>query len=148
MKYKFNKIDQDTTELSYKDRKFLIKRDIELLSKMESLPNRARIKMSKDLANEGMTFEDLEVKKIVGNKTIVDKTNLMRVEQTYQDLVANEILNEISQKYTQMSFVELLNDIEINISDQGAEERETFIKEFLGALREDKTPSIKIEEVK
>ena len=142
MKYSFTKIDQDTTELSYKDKKFFIKRDIDLLTKMESLPSRARIRMSKDLAKEGMTFEDLEVKKVVGNKTTIDKTNLMRVEQTYQDMVANEILSEITQKYTHMSFVELLTDIEINISEQGAEERETFIKEFLGALREEKTPSI------
>lgn len=142
MKYSFTKIDQDTTELSYKDKKFFIKRDIDLLTKMESLPSRARIRMSKDLAKEGMTFEDLEVKKVVGNKTTIDKTNLMRVEQTYQDMVANEILSEITQKYTHMSFVELLNDIEINISEQGAEEREKFIKEFLGALREEKTPSI------
>lgn len=142
MKYSFTKIDQDTTELSYKDKKFFIKRDIDLLTKMESLPSRARIRMSKDLAKEGMTFEDLEVKKVVGNKTTIDKTNLMRVEQTYQDIVANEILTEITQKYTHMSFVELLNDIEINISEQGAEEREKFIKEFLGALREEKTPSI------
>lgn len=142
MKYSFTKIDQDTTELSYKDKKFFIKRDIDLLTKMESLPSRARIRMSKDLAKEGMTFEDLEVKKVVGNKTTIDKTNLMRVEQTYQDMVANEILSEITQKYTHMSFVELLTDIEINISEQGAEEREKFIKEFLGALREEKTPSI------
>lgn len=142
MKYSFTKIDQDTTELSYKDKKFFIKRDIDLLTKMESLPSRARIRMSKDLAKEGMTFEDLEVKKVVGNKTTIDKTNLMRVEQTYQDMVANEILSEITQKYTHMSFVELLTDIEINISEQGAEERETFIREFLGALREEKTPSI------
>ena len=142
MKYKFTKVDQDTTELSYKDKKFFIKKDIDLLTKMESIPSRARLKMSKDLAKEGMTFEDLEVKKVSGNKTTIDKTNLMRVEQTYQDIVANEILSEITQKYTNMSFVELLTDIEINISELGAEERETFIREFLGALREEKTPSI------
>lgn len=146
MKYKFTKIDADTTELSYKDKKFFIKRDIELLQKMESLPQRARLRMSTDLAKEGMTFQDLEVVKKEGSKTTIDKTNAMRLEQMYQDMVANEILSEISQKYTQMSFVELLNDIEINISDLGEEERETFIRCFIGALQ-DKTPSPKIEKV-
>lgn len=146
MKYRFTKIDADTTELSYKDKKFFIKRDIELLQKMESLPQRARLRMSTDLAKEGMTFQDLEVVKKEGSKTTIDKTNSMRLEQMYQDTIANEILSEISQKYTQMSFAELLNDIEINISDLGAEERETFIKCFIGALQ-DKTPSPKIEKV-
>ena len=147
MKYKFTKIDEDTTELSYKDKKFLIKKDIDLLTKMESLPRRARIKMGADLKLEGLTFSDLEVVKKEGNKTYVDKSTLVETEKMYQDIVANEILSEISQKYTQMSFTELLSDIEINLSDLGAEEREAFIKEFLGALREDKTPSIKIEKV-
>lgn len=145
MKYKFTKVDQDTTELSYKDKKFFIKKDIDLLTKMESLPRRARIKMGADLKKEGMTFSDLEVIKQDGNKTYVDKSTLLETEKMYQDVVANEILSEITQKYTNMSFIDLLNDIEINISDLGAEERETFIKEFLGALREEKTPSIKIE---
>ena len=148
MKYKFTKVDQDTTELSYKDKKFFIKKDVDLLTKMESLPVRAKIKMGADLKKEGMTFRDLEVEKKVGNKTYIDKSTLIETEKMYQDIVANEILSEITQKYTNMSFVELLTDIEINVSELGTEERETFIKEFLGALREEKTPSIKIEEVK
>ena len=32
MKYKFTKVDQDTTELSYKDKKFFIKKDVDLLT--------------------------------------------------------------------------------------------------------------------
>lgn len=147
MKYKFTKVDQDTTELSYKDKKFFIKKDVDLLTKMESLPRRARIKMGADLKQEGMTFSDLEVEKKVGNKTYIDKSTLIETEKMYQDIVANEILSEITQKYTNMSFVELLTDIEINVSELGTEERETFIKEFLGALREEKTPSVKIEKV-
>lgn len=145
MKYKFTKVDQDTTELSYKDKKFFIKKDIDLLTKMESLPRRARIKMGADLKKEGMTFSDLEVIKQDGNKTYVDKSTLLETEKMYQDVVANEILSEITQKYTNMSFIDLLNDIEINLSDLGAGEREAFIKEFLNALRDNNTPSLKIE---
>ncbi len=36
MKYKFEKIDSDTTKLSYKEKEFEIKRDVELTSKIQS----------------------------------------------------------------------------------------------------------------
>lgn len=143
MKYKFTKIDDDTTELSYKDKKFIIKKDVELLSKMESLPRRARIKMGSDLAKDGMTFKDLEVEKKEGNKTYIDKSTLIETERMYQDLIANEIFSEITQKYTNMSFIELLEDIEINVSELGGDERDQFIKEFLQSLRADNSPSEK-----
>ena len=143
MKYKFTKIDDDTTELSYKDKKYQIKKDVELLSKMESLPRRARIKMGSDLAKDGMTFKDLEVEKKVGNKIYIDKSTLIETERMYQDLIANEIFSEITQKYTNMSFIELLEDIEINISELGGDERDQFIKEFLQSLRADNSPSEK-----
>ena len=147
MKYKFTKIDNDTTELSYKGKSFMIKKDIDLLKRMESLPQRAKIKMASDLKLEGKTIEDLQVEKKVGNKTYIDKSSVIDLEKYYQDVVANEILNEICQKYTQMSLMDLFKDIEINISDLGAEEQLDFTQKFLTALKGDTSPSIKIEEV-
>lgn len=147
MKYKFTKIDDDTTELSYKGKSFMIKKDIDLLKRMESLPQRAKIKMASDLKLEGKTIEDLQVEKKVGNKTYIDKSSVIDLEKYYQDVVANEILNEICQKYTQMSLMDLFKDIEINISDLGAEEQLDFTQKFLTALKGDTSPSIKIEEI-
>lgn len=142
MKYKFTKIDDDNTELSYKDKTFILKKDVELLTKMESLQVRAKRKMIFDLAKDGLTIEDLQVERHEGNKTIVDKSNLLSLEKDYLDLVSTEILNEITTKYTNMTLPELLKDIEINISEQGLKEQEQFIYDFLMALRGDKSPSI------
>lgn len=142
MKYKFTKIDDDNTELSYKDKTFILKKDIDLLTKMESLQVRAKRKMIFDLAKDGLTIEDLQVERHEGSKTIVDKSNLLSLEKDYLDLVSTEILNEITTKYTNMTLPELLRDIEINISEQGLKEQEQFIYDFLMALRGDKSPSI------
>lgn len=147
MKYKFTKIDEDTTELSYKDKSFQIKKDIDLLKRMESLPQRAKIKMASDLKLEGKTVEDLQVEKKIGNKTYIDKSSLVDLEKYYQDVVANEILNEVCQKYTKMNLIELFKDIEINISDLGAQEQLDFTTSLLTALRGDTTPSVKIEKI-
>ncbi len=147
MKYTFTKIDDDTTELSYKGKSFMIKKDVDLLKRMESLPQRAKIKMASDLKLEGKTIEDLQVEKKVGNKTYIDKSSVIDLEKYYQDVVANEILNEICQKYTQMNLMDLFKDIEINISDLGAEEQLEFTTKLLTALKGDTSPSVQIEEI-
>ena len=147
MKYTFTKIDDDTTELSYKGKSFMIKKDVDLLKRMESLPQRAKIKMASDLKLEGMTLDDLQVEKKVGNKTYIDKSSVIDLEKYYQDVVANEILNEICQKYTQMNLMDLFKDIEINISDLGAEEQLEFTTKLLTALKGDTSPSVQIEEI-
>lgn len=142
MKYQFKKVDADTTELVYKDKSYTFKKDVDLLTKMESLQVRAKRKMVLDLAKEGLTEKDLIVERREGNKTLVDKSNLLSLEKDYLDLVSNEILNEITTKYTNMTLPELLKDIEINISSEGLKEQEQFVYDLLIALRGDKSPSI------
>ena len=63
MKYDFKTIDNDTTELSYKDKKFVIKRDIELMKELQSAIFKAKKKLVFDLAKEGLTKADLVIKK-------------------------------------------------------------------------------------
>ena len=140
MKYEFRKIDEDTTELIYKDKKFEIKKDIELLTTMESLQVRAKRRMIMDLAKDGLTINDLQVERKEGNKTYIDKSSLISLQNDYLDLTSNEMLSEITKRYTNMSLSELLRDIEINISDEGREEQYNFIQDFLKSLRGNNTP--------
>ena len=65
---------------------------------------------------------------------------MVSLQQDYLDIVSNEIISELTQKYTNMTLTELLKDIEINISDLGKEEQDEFIKNFLVALRGENTP--------
>ena len=113
MKYTFTKIDDDTTELSYKDKSFQFKRDIDLQKRIQEAIPRARILMSKDLAKMGLTKKDLIIERHEGNKTYYDNSNIMDAEEQYQAIATMEVFDEILIKYTKMSLNELITDIDL-----------------------------------
>lgn len=137
MKYKFEKIDNDTTKLSYKEKEFNIKRDVQLTKKVQSIYMKARTKMMVDLAKEGITKKDLVIERKENGKTYYDNTNVTEIEQTYIQMVSLELYNEICKKSTGMEFEELMEDIGLNEN-----EAEKFGEEFSKAIQgKTKTPS-------
>ena len=136
MKYEFIKVDDDNITLKYKDKEFNIKKDIDLLKKLGSIQQKAKIKMMADLKKDGLTVSDLEVERHEGNKTIIDKSNLTNLEKDYLDIVASEILNEITLKYTNKSLLEIFNDIGLN-----DDESVKFAYDLLFALKGELSPS-------
>lgn len=139
MKYKFEKIDDDTTKLSYKDKEFEIKRDVELTSKMQSVYMKARTKMMVDLSKQGITKKDLVIERKEKGKTYYDNTNLNELEKYYTEMAFLEIYDEISKEATGMIFQELILDIGLNET-----ESEEFGLGFSNALLGNtKTPSEK-----
>ena len=136
MKYEFFKVDDDNITLKYKDKEFNIKKDIDLLKKLGSIQQKAKIKMMADLKKDGLTVSDLEVERHEGNKTIIDKSNLTNLEKDYLDIVASEMLNEITLKYTNMGLVEIFNDIGLN-----DDESVKFAYDLLFALKGELSPS-------
>lgn len=136
MKYEFIKVDDDNITLKYKDKEFNIKKDIDLLKKLGSIQQKAKIKMMADLKKDGLTVSDLEVERHEGNKTIIDKSNLTNLEKDYLDIVASEMLNEITLKYTSMGLVEIFNDIGLN-----DDESVKFAYDLLFALKGELSPS-------
>lgn len=137
MKYKFEKIDDDITKLSYKDKEFEIKRDVELTSKMQSVYMKARTKMMVDLSKQGITKKDLVIERKEKGKTYYDNTNLNELEKYYTEMAFLEIYDEISKEATGMIFQELILDIGLNEN-----ESEEFGLEFSNALLgKQKTPS-------
>lgn len=138
MKYEFIKIDEDTTKLKYKDKEFSIRKDIDLLKKLGSIQIKSKTRMYSELAKEGISVKDLEIERHEGNKTLIDKSNIIDLEKYYLDLTAAEVLNEISLKYTTMS-------IDVLITDIGIAENETkkFMTDLLKALKGEQSPSEK-----
>ena len=136
MKYEFIKVDDDNITLKYKDKEFNIKKDIDLLKKLGSIQQKAKIKMMADLKKDGLTVSDLEVERHEGNKTIIDKSNLTNLEKDYLDIVASEMLNEITLKYTNMGLVGIFNDIGLN-----DDESVKFAYDLLFALKGELSPS-------
>jgi hypothetical protein len=139
MKYKFEKIDDDITKLSYKDKEFEIKRDVELTAKMQGVYMKARTKMMIDLSKQGITKKDLVIEKKENGKKYYDNSNLDELEKYYTEMAFLEIYDEISKEATGMIFQELILDIGLNEN-----ESEGFGLEFSNALLGNtKTPSEK-----
>lgn len=137
MKYKFEKIDSDTTKLSYKEKEFEIKRDVDLTSKLQGLYMKARTKMMVDLAKEGLTKKDLVIERKENGKKYYDNTNVTEIENSYIQMASLDLYNDISKKYTGMDLQDLMTDI--GLSEDDAEE---FGLGFSKALQGDvKTPS-------
>lgn len=137
MKYKFEKVDNDTTKLSYKEKEFEIKRDVELTKKIQGIYMKARTKMMVDLAKEGITKKDLVIERKENGKTYYDNTNVTEIEQNYIQMASLELYNEICKKATGMEIDELMEDIGLNEN-----EAEKFGEEFSKAIQgKIKTPS-------
>ena len=140
MKYQFTEKDEDTTILKYQDKEFEIKRDVELQTKVQSVHSKARTKMFIELTKQGIKKEDLIIKEIKNGKTYEDNSNLQEVEKGYIEIETLNLMDEISKKYTNMTFSELI--IDIGLSENNYEEIENFTKDFTLAIRgNSKTPS-------
>ena len=137
-KYKFNFIDDDTSELVYKDKKFTISKDVELQKEIQSINNKARILMRLDLAKQGLTGKDLIIVKKEGNKTYEDKSNLIELENEYTQQASVDLFQTLSQRYFNMSLEDLVSDIGLN-----NQEADKFGVDFAHALAGKKTPSEK-----
>lgn len=137
MKYKFEVIDNDTTKLTYKDKEFKIKRNINLLKRTQEVYFKARTKMMVDLTKQGITKKDLIIEKKENGKTYYDDTNIREIENNYIEMENLEIYNSIAEDYTGMSWIELIEDIGLEES-----EVEEFAFNFAKSLQgKDKTPS-------
>ena len=140
MKYEFKKINDDLVELHYKDKKFDIIKDVDMLFSTQNVYNAARTKMLIDLAKKGISIEDLKIKKEENGKSYVDESSLKELESLYIDAEQRNIFEMASKRYFNMSINELVYDMGLTPS-----EAEKFGKELAmamaGAVEE--TPSQK-----
>lgn len=148
MKYKFTKVDQDTTELRYKDKVFPIKRDIDLQKRIQEAIPKARVLMNVELAKMGLTKKDLVIERHEGNKTYYDNSNIMDAEEQYQAIATMEVFDEILVKYTKMTLNDLIQDIDLNqdeVGDFGTDLTNAIMGKEV--IEKEKFPSVKIEKV-
>lgn len=148
MKYKFTKVDQDTTELSYKNKVFPIKRDIDLQKRIQEAIPKARVLMNVELAKMGLTKKDLVIERHEGNKTYYDNSNIMDAEEQYQAIATMEVFDEILVKYTKMTLNDLIQDIDLNqdeVGDFGTDLTNAIMGKEV--IEKEKFPSVKIEKV-
>ena len=143
MKYTFKNIDIDTTELTYKDKRFEIRKDVDLMKRMQSLSVKARTNMMLDLSKQGVSKKDLVIERKEGSKTIYDNSNLLEIEQEYYNLASVELIDELCQKYFNMGLLDLLQDIELK--DNEVEEFSKDLMSSFSGVEKEKFPSIQEE---
>ena len=143
MKYKIERIDDDTTRFSYKDKSFEAKRDIQLIRDIEGVEQKARIKLIADLKEQGMTINDLVVEKKVGNKTYEDRSNVIELEEHYVQIMRLQLYEDYCKKWFNMGLEELMLDIGIN-DDEATQLGFDMAKLIRGI--EEETPSNKKED--
>ena len=130
MKYQIIKNDLDDYTLSYKDKVFNYKSDVELISKLQNSPKKARIKMLTDLANEGISLKKFTIEEKKDGKTYYDNTNKNELERTYIGEAMLEVIDETCKKNFNLTFGELMADIGLETQ----EEQEKFSSELGSSL--------------
>jgi len=139
MKYSFTKIDTDTTELAYKDKVFQIKRDVDLIKRLQGVSITARTNMMIDLSKQGISKKDLVIERKEGNKTYYDNSNLLEIEESYYNQASIDLIDELCKKYFNMGLIELIQELELK-----EDETEQFGIDLMSAfsgLEKEKFPS-------
>lgn len=111
MKYEFKQVGTDDIELTYKDKSFTFKRDVNLVREMQNIVKEARLKMIKDLSSQGISLKDLIIERHEGNKTYYDNTNKEEMEQVYQNDATMEFFDRKCKEYFNNDLASLIVDI-------------------------------------
>lgn len=138
-KYEIIKVSTDEYKLKYKDKSFDFKTDISLANEMQGIYKKARVKMIKELAKDGLSLKDLSIEHKADGKTYVDNTNRTELESAYIEDAMTEVFDNLCKSRFDLTLAELLLDIGI-VED--TKEVERFAAELTAALT-GSTPSRK-----
>lgn len=125
-KYEFIKNGLDDYTLKYKDKEIQFCSKVEFIKELQEVQKNARLKMISDLAKEGMSIQDLIIKKTEGAKTIEDHSNKDYVEQGYIQQEQVRVIDNICKKMFNMDASTLI--LELGFTEE--KEVEGFYKEF------------------
>lgn len=125
-KYEFIKNGLDDYTLKYKDKEIQFCSKVEFIKELQEVQKNARLKMISDLAKEGMSIQDLIIKKTDGAKTIEDHSNKDYVEQGYIQQEQVRVIDNICKKLFNMDASTLILDL--GFTEE--KEVEDFYKEF------------------
>lgn len=141
MKYEFREIEEDITELRYKDKSFTAKRNIELIKEYQDLDRKAEIEFIKDLKKDGLTVNDLISEVKDGNKTYMDYSNVDYLKNNFKERKQLEFFQDFCKSITGMTLEELVLDIGLN-DDEIVQFGYDF-SQMINGMRKEEFPSKK-----
>lgn len=133
MKYKFS-VDEDIVTLTYKDKKYEFKTSVKLISEMQGLVMKARIKMIQDFAKEGQSIKDLTIETKKDGKTYYDNSNKIELEKIYQEQATLEYFNNKCIEIFNMDLAELMIDIGLETEEEGSKFSNDFMSYLSGNI--------------
>lgn len=141
MKYEFVEVDEDITELRYKDKSFKSKRNLELLKQFEDIERKAKIQFIADLKKDGLSIQDLVSEKKEGNKTIVDYSNVDYLQKEYVETQKIKFFNDFCKSITGMTLEELV--IDIGLTEEECTQFGFDFSQMINGMRKEEFPSKK-----
>lgn len=130
MKYKFEQLSSDNYKLTYKDKSFEFKSDVNATKEMQSLVVKGRKKMIVDLAKEGISIKSLTIETKENGKTYYDNSNVVEMEKGYQEEIMLEYFDTKCKELFKMPIQELMLDIGL----ETIEESKQFGMELIKCL--------------
>lgn len=130
MKYKFEKTAEDNYKLTYKDKEFAFKSNVNTTKELQGLIENARKQMLFDLSQDGKSVKDLTIEKKINGKTYYDNSNKVAYEQIYYEQEIVKYSNKKSEQLFGMNIEELMKDIGLETAEEG----EKFGVDFMNCL--------------
>lgn len=117
-KYHITKNGIDDYTLEYKDKKINFKSNVEIITELQAVNERAKQKMIIDLAKQGITLNELvkEIKK--DGKTYFDNSNKDEMLQTYTRIESNVLFNNAIKEMIGITLTELAIEIGLETDEE------------------------------
>ena len=128
-KYEIIKNGMDDYTLKYKDQEINFHSNIDIVTELQKVNKRARLKMVLDLKEQGYTMNDLtqEIKK--DGKTYYDNSGKQEIEKAYIEEEQGLVFQEAIEKMFGKTLLQLMQEMELN-----EKEAEEFSTEVGGIL--------------
>lgn len=119
MKYKFEQLSSDNYKLTYKDKSFEFKADVNTTKELQNIVVKGRNKMIIALAKEGMSIKQLTVETKANGKTYYDNSNVVEMEKGYQEEAMLEFFDKKCIEIFKAPLQDLMTDIGLDTVEDG-----------------------------
>ena len=126
MKWTIRKEGIDNYFLEYKDKILPFHSNVGMVNDLQGAIKKARLRLIKELKDQGMSLSDLTTKKEENGKVIYDTSDRQYIEEVYINEEYQKALEKIIQDSFGMNYLDLLNDIGIETEEES--------KEFFGEI--------------
>lgn len=121
MKYKINKEGIDNYILEYKDKMIPFHSNVGIVQDLQASIKNARLRMVKELKEQGLTINDLISATEKDGKTTYDNSSRQYIEEAYINEENQKVLEKIIKDTFGMSFEELILDMGIETPEEAQE---------------------------